>query len=469
MRRFMSFGPAAVVLLTVIAALVAAPEVVRRVEHAQAGVQVRLARQELRQDDILERINRATRAIAQSVEPGVVHLMTGGRWGGGAAGSGWVYDDAGHIVTNAHVVGGSDSVSVQLHTGRTLRAEVLGVDVFTDIAVLRADEMLGGVPLLRASGELPQQGDRVFAFGSPFNFKFSMSEGIVSGLGRDPNTGGGSAFTNFIQTDAAVNPGNSGGPLVDVRGRVIGMNVAIATGRSGNGEATADEGQSAGISFAIPLPTIESVVDQLIENGRVARGRLGIAFDPRRSRRPIIDGGEFRGLGVLVGDITQGGPAEKAGLMQNDVIESIGGQAVPSRQLLRAVVNTMRPGEELEVVAWRDGAAIRTLVVLDELDPVNAVGPATANILSREVGLVVNLGDDSVTVLRVAADSPADRAGIEAGQRILEVNGRRIDGISGFIEAVASSRIGLGRATEFVVRGPGEDDEPRSVTVRVRL
>ncbi|MGD1916156.1 MAG: S1C family serine protease [Phycisphaerales bacterium] len=257
MRRFITLGPAAVVLLTVLAALLAAPEIVRQTEATQARSQVLLARQELGQDDILLRINRATRAIAKSVEPGVVHLMTASRFRGGSAGSGWVYDDEGHILTNAHVVGGFDRLSVQLYTGRVMRAEVVGVDVFTDIAVLKAEDTTGLVPLPRATGEIPEQGDRVYAFGSPFNFKFSMSEGIVSGLGRDPNTGAsGSAFTNFIQTDAAVNPGNSGGPLIDVQGRVIGMNVAIATGRSGDGQITPTEGQSAGISFAIPLPTI---------------------------------------------------------------------------------------------------------------------------------------------------------------------------------------------------------------------
>lgn len=469
MRRFITLGPAAVVLLTALAALLAAPEIVRRTEAEQANVQVQLARQELVQDDILLRINRANRAIAKAVEPGVVHLMAASRYRSGAAGSGWVYDDEGHILTNAHVVGGSDSVSVQLYTGRLMRASVVGVDVFTDIAVLKAEDPMGMVALPRATDEMPEQGDRVFAFGSPFNFKFSMSEGIVSGLGRDPNTGAaGSAFTNFIQTDAAVNPGNSGGPLIDVQGRVIGMNVAIATGRSGDALATPNEGQSAGISFAIPLPTIESVANQIIETGSVARGRLGISFGNRGRPQDIIDVGDFVGMGVVVGQVTSGGPAERAGIRSNDIIESIGGQAVPSPQILRAVVNTMRPGKELNVRVWRDGSPLETTVVLDELDSINAIGGPTEQMLSLSVGLDITLDNEGrVYVRRTKADSPAAQAGLQPRQQIVAIDGVTIGSYTEFLDAIAESRISLGRATTFLVQ-PQDEDTAREVTVRVR-
>lgn len=469
MRRFITLGPAAVVLLTALAALLAAPEIVRRTEAEQAHVQVQLARQELVQDDILLRINRANRAIAQAVEPGVVHLMAASRSRSGAAGSGWVYDDEGHILTNAHVVGGSDSVSVQLYTGRLMRANVVGVDVFTDIAVLKAEDPMGMVALPRATDEMPQQGDRVFAFGSPFNFKFSMSEGIVSGLGRDPNTGAaGSAFTNFIQTDAAVNPGNSGGPLIDVQGRVIGMNVAIATGRSGDALATPNEGQSAGISFAIPLPTIESVADQIIETGHVARGRLGIAFGGFGRSRDIFDGDDFVSKGVVVGQVTAGGPAERAGILANDIIESIGGQAVPSPQILRAVVNTMRPGKELKVRVWRQGEPIETTVVLDELDAVNAIGGPTEELLNEYLGLGITLDNSGRVYVRgTRDDSLAANAGFEPRQRIVAIDGVAIDDYEDFLEAIGNSRIALGRATTFLVQPEGDEDT-HEVTINRR-
>lgn len=470
MRRFITLGPAAVVLLTTLAALLAAPEIMQRTEAKQAEAQVTLARQVLGQDDILERINRATRAIARSVEPGVVHLMSASRFRSGAAGSGWVYDDEGHILTNAHVVGGSDVVRVQLYTGRTMDADVVGVDVFTDIAVLKAEDPTGLVALPRATGEMPQQGDRVFAFGSPFNFKFSMSEGIVSGLGRDPNTGAaGSAFTNFIQTDAAVNPGNSGGPLIDVRGRVIGMNVAIATGRSGDSLANPSEGQSAGISFAIPLSTIESIADQLIETGEVARGRLGIAFGGGfRGQREIVDAGISRGIGVVVGQVTSGGPAERAGIQDNDVIESIGGHPVPTPDILRAVVNTMRPGKEVSVRVWRDGLPIDATVVLDELDSINAIGRPVQLMLDEVLGLDIRLDNQGlVYVQRTADDSPAQRAGLERNQQIVEIDGTTIDSYTEFLDAMAASRVSLGRRMTVLVRDPGEE-ATREISIRVR-
>lgn len=469
MRRFITLGPAAVVLLTALAALLAAPEIVRRTEAEQAIAQVQLARQELVQDDILLRINRANRAIARSVEPGVVHLMAASRYRAGAAGSGWVYDDDGHILTNAHVVGGADRVSVQLYTGRVMTADVVGVDVFTDIAVLKAEDATGMIALPRATDEMPQQGDRVFAFGSPFNFKFSMSEGIVSGLGRDPNTGAaGSAFTNFIQTDAAVNPGNSGGPLIDVRGRVIGMNVAIATGRSGDSLANPSEGQSAGISFAIPLPTIESVADQLIETGHVARGRLGIAFGGFGRSRAIVDGDDFVGMGVLVGQVTDGGPAERAGILANDIIESIGGQAVPNSQILRAVVNTMRPGKALDVRVWRRGEPIETTVVLDELDALNAIGGPTEQILDDYLGLDIMVDNGGrVYVQRTKDDSLAKRAGLQPGQQIMAVGGLTVDSYEDFLNAIGRSRVSLGRTTTFLVQ-PRGDEDTHEITIHRR-
>ncbi len=278
MRRIVSFGPAFVVLLTAGAVLVALPGMMMRVTAVRARERVELARQELDGDDILERFNRATQRVADAVEPSVVHLDIRMWRGAGASGSGWVFDDDGHIVTNAHVVGPASRVDVQFFDGRVETGQVVGVDPLTDIAVLKVPTGDYLVPVRRATGERVHRGDRVFAFGSPFNFKFSMSEGIVSGLGRTARGGIGQAgITNYIQTDAAVNPGNSGGPLVDVNGRVVGMNVAIATAENSEGGT---EGQSAGISFAIPLATIEPRVEQIIEGQTPRSGYLGVSMGP---------------------------------------------------------------------------------------------------------------------------------------------------------------------------------------------
>ncbi len=358
MRRVVAFGPAFVVLITAVVMLVAVPAVVRRIGYAQTAARIVLARQVLDDDDILERLNAASRNVADTVRPSIVHVDVGigGRRFPGAhsAGSGWVYDAQGHIVTNAHVLLGARDIGVQFADGRVVEAEVVGEpDPYTDIAVIKVPAFEGLFPVRRATNIEPHQGDRIYTFGSPFGFKFSMSEGIISGLGRSPSTANDfGGFTNFIQTDAAVNPGNSGGPLVDIKGRVIGMNVAIATGRDNQGTT---EGQSSGISFAIPLRTIESVVDQLIRDGRVARGFLGIRFE--RQDRWITGVPGYEGPGVMVTSVTAGGPAAEAGLLENDIITAVNGRSLAGSEALRSEISSTRPGETVRLSIWRSPAS----------------------------------------------------------------------------------------------------------------
>ncbi|MBL8759774.1 MAG: trypsin-like peptidase domain-containing protein [Phycisphaerae bacterium] len=497
MRRFVSYGPSVVVLLTSMTALIVVPELVRRVEDSRTHATVRLARQTLGDDDILERLNRATRAVAVNVEPGVVHLVVeggpardldqaGGAEGNdqdrdpndnqrqnprgrgwfyrGSTGSGWVFDDKGHIITNAHVVRAARNISVQFSSGRVAGATLVGADPFTDIAVLKVDIMRGLVPLQRASGERPEQGDRVFAFGSPFGFKFSMSEGIISGLGRSARPvlemGG---FTNFIQTDAAVNPGNSGGPLVDIRGRVIGMNVAIATGRESDG-ATSDTGQSAGISFAIPLDTIESVVDQIINNGKVARGFLGIQFD--RGVAEITSDGEFVGLGLRVSMVVPGGAAEKSGLRRNDIIRSVAGYETSDPEVLRAVVSARRPGEVVPAKVWRDSEEVDMRITLGERDAASLVNDAWGYI-ARQLGMAVRSNGTEATVGFVVPGSVAARAGLKAGQVITRIAERDVRDEVGTYAAFIDSGLLIGREVELRVKDSPADEADRAIKVRL--
>ncbi|MEM7623305.1 MAG: trypsin-like peptidase domain-containing protein, partial [Planctomycetota bacterium] len=279
MRPFQTAIPALFVLVACAAVYLAIGPIADRIEASRTSSGITLARQVIDQDDILSQIDRAVVAVADSVRPSVVHLDVENRSGrrrSRSNGSGWIYDGRGHIVTNAHVVRGATGVRVEFPSGRVESGEVVGIDPYTDIAVVKVSPRGGVFPLARSASGGVMQGQRAYAFGSPFGFKFSMSEGIVSGVGRVPGASASfGGFTNFIQTDAAVNPGNSGGPLVDARGELIGMNVAIATGRESEGTT---EGDSAGISFAIPLETIENVVPQLIGDGRVARGFLGLSF-----------------------------------------------------------------------------------------------------------------------------------------------------------------------------------------------
>ncbi len=458
MRRFVSFGPALVVLLTTAIMLFAAPAVVKRIGYAQTSATVTLARHALSEDDILLRINEAVRNVARSVEPSVVHIDVRRR-GSGSTGSGWIYDSAGHIVTNAHVVAGATGFRVQMSDGRLITATLVGADDYTDVALLRLNERDGIVPAVRATGEAIEQGDRVFAFGSPFGFKFSMSEGIVSGLGRSPRTAmdiGG--YTNFIQTDAAVNPGNSGGPLVDVLGRVIGMNVAIATGSNSEGTV---EGQSAGISFAIPLATIESVVDQMTTGGKVARGYLGINYNAGQVAR-VESGGEFKAVGVRVSGVSPDGPAGQAGLMVNDILVSIDGQRLLTAEVLRSIVAAGRPGRAMRVEAYRDGAPLALEVILGEFPREQLVQQ-----LLLSYGLLLVERDGGVQIGAPERWEPAYTAGFRGGQFITHVEGRAVTRIEDIQQQMAEAGFLDGRRVEVTIRNP-RDDSTQVIEIDLR-
>ncbi len=393
MRRFITLGPALVVLAAVVVVVLAAPAAVRSIELSKIAADVTLAQTRLDQNTVLAQINQATRDVADAVMPGVVHIQARSqsrrvtdddenraeeprrRTFPRASGSGWFFNDQGYIVTNAHVIEGADQLRVELHDGRVRTAEVIGADRPTDIAVLRVDVGPGVIPLRRGTGRALFVGDRVFAFGSPFGIKFSMSQGIISGLGRSeaaPVVGGISGYTNYIQTDAAINPGNSGGPLVDVHGRVVGVNAAIANGVNFQNEGSL-QGQSAGIGFAIPIETVESVVEQLIRHDIVLRGFLGISlpigleFGPelveaiKASEGVTID---YDGTGVLVTDVSSGQPADKAGLKKYDLILFVDDQPTPNSDVLRSMISVKRPGDRVTLKYFRDGEMRETVARL---------------------------------------------------------------------------------------------------------
>ena len=371
MKRFESSGPALVALLVGLLAMVFAPVIVSRVLHAQTQARVTQARQSLDADNILERINRLVADLADAVEPSVVHIQGRESEDGRSlsAGAGWIYDDKGHIVTNAHVVRGAERVSVQFYDGRETSGTLLGDDPSTDVAVIRVDDVSALTPARRATGAPLRRGERVYAFGSPFGFKFSMTEGIISGLGRDalgPMGWGG--YTNFIQTDAAVNPGNSGGPLVDVRGRVIGMNTAIVN--ADNPEARLDaRNQSAGVGFAVPLETIESVAEQIIARGEVLKGYLGVSLGELRffdeAQSPAADApAVHRGPGVFVRSVIPGSPGDRGGLRAGDVVTRFDGEAVRETAVLRARISSRRPGDAVRLTVMRSADELTLTVTL---------------------------------------------------------------------------------------------------------
>ncbi len=289
---------------------------------------------------------------------------------GQATGSGFVIDDKGLILTNAHVVEGASKVSVKLEDKTSRDAKVVGKDPSTDIALLKIDPAGLKLDPLPLGQDAPVQvGDPVLAIGNPFGLDRTLTTGVVSAKQRKIEAPNGFSIDNVLQTDAAINPGNSGGPLLDAAGRVIGINSQIATGGNGNGNV--------GIGFAVPIDTAKKVLPDLERNGRVQRAYLGIegvTIDSSFSRI-----GLKATSGVLVQSVTPGGPAQKAGVRGGDVQSVVGGQQVKlggdvivkidgrDMRSIDDVVSTVakeRPGQKVEVEILRDGKSKTITVTL---------------------------------------------------------------------------------------------------------
>lgn len=255
-------------------------------------------------------------------------------------GSGFIIDESGYIMTNAHVVDGADEILVRLSDRRELEAELVGADVKTDIAVLKVDADDLPALTLGDSDDL-QVGEWVAAIGSPFGFDHSVTAGIVSAINR---TLPRDAYVPFIQTDVAINPGNSGGPLFNLEGEVVGINSQIFT-RSGG---------FMGLSFSIPINVAMEVTDQLREDGSVNRGWLGVMIQPV-SRDLAESFGMESPEGALIADIDPEGPAARDGLLAGDVILDVDGKRVDSSDALPRLIGAIDPGEEVELIVLRNG------------------------------------------------------------------------------------------------------------------
>lgn len=303
-------------------------------------------------DDLVPASNPIS-AIAQQVSPSVARVDVQGPAGAGS-GSAVVYRADGILVTNAHVVGTSDQVRVTLPDGESMDAEVVGVDPASDLAVLRVDAENLPVPVWADADNGPQIGETAVAIGSPFGLDGSVTSGIVSALGRTlPSQQG--VLIDLIQTDAAVNPGNSGGALVDGEGRVIGVNTAIAS-RSGG---------SQGIGFAIPSTTVLNVAEQLIATGEVELGYLGIVgqtVDPDVAQLYDLSSD----AGAVIAEVAPDGPAAAAGLRAGDIIVAIDDEEVSTMAELAGRIQQRRPGDDVEVELVRDGEELTLTVTLGE-------------------------------------------------------------------------------------------------------
>jgi serine protease Do/serine protease DegQ len=268
-----------------------------------------------------------------------------------SAGSGVIFDARqGYIVTNAHVVQNASEITVTLQDGRDLKAEIVGSDQASDVAVLRVSaEGLAQMPLGDSSHL--EVGDFVVAIGNPFGLQHTVTSGIVSGLSRTGINPDG--YEDFIQTDASINPGNSGGALVNLRGELIGINTEIISSNGGN----------VGIGFAIPVNMARTVMDQLIKYGAVKRGQLGVSM---YTVTPDIAHslGLASAVGALVSQVVEGSPADKAGLRVGDVITSVNGQAVKSNSELRNAIGLLRVGDSMDIGLVRDGKPTRVTAVI---------------------------------------------------------------------------------------------------------
>jgi len=350
-----------------------------------------------------------------------------------AEGSGFIVDANGIIITNAHVVKDAKEVTVKLTDRREFRAKVLGADAKTDIAVLKIDAKNLPVLALGNTKDL-KVGEWVLAIGSPFGFENTVTAGVVSAKGR---TLPDDSYVPFIQTDVAVNPGNSGGPLLNTRGEVVGINSQIYS-RSGGYQ---------GVSFAIPIDVAVQVKDQIVATGKASHARLGVAV--QEVNQAFADSFKLdKPEGALVSNIEKGGPGDKAGLKAGDVIRKVDGQAIVSSGDLPAVIGQQAPGKKVTLEVWRQGARQELQARLgDASDKPAQVAKADAGAGQGKLGLALRplqpqekreAGVDGGLLIEDAA-GPSAQAGVQAGDVLLAINGTPAQSLEQVREVVAKA------------------------------
>jgi serine protease Do len=352
---------------------------------------------------------------------------------GKALGSGVVVDAAGYILTNNHVVDKADRLQVKFPgDANQYDAKVVGTDPATDLAVIRVEGKQNLTPVKIGNSDAVQVGDWAMAIGSPFGFDATVTAGIISAKERTMNDDNSMQFQHFLQTDAAINPGNSGGPLLNMRGEVIGINTAIASHTGGY----------QGIGFALPINTAAAVYNEIIKNGKVTRGSIGVTFIPSdepRAQAALKASGTNDGVFII--EATPGGPAEKAGLQKGDIIVGVNGKTIHVGDDLLNVVTTTPVGNTLNITVLRDGKRDNYKIVVGNMAQIfpDQFGGGEQNEQAKPEGASVSFGmtivpltdrqrenmdlkeKGGVRVAEVEPNSFADDLHLAAGDVILSI------------------------------------------------
>lgn len=417
----------------------------------------------------MEETSRAFSEIVRAVSPAVVNISStkvikkqptpfdeffdflypfpdgrGKRWKEQSLGSGVIVSPDGYIVTNNHVVEQADEIKVILIDKKSFKAKVVGSDPKTDIAIIKIDAK--GLPVLPwGDSERLQVGEFVLAIGNPFGLSHTVTMGIISAVGRADV--GITDYENFIQTDAAINPGNSGGPLVNIKGELIGINTAIFSKTGGY----------QGIGFTVPSNMVRIVMDQLIKQGKVTRGWLGITIQeltPEIAQKFGLKQSE----GALVSDVAKGSPAHRAGMARGDIILEFNGKKVRDVATLRNMVAQSKVGSQVEIKVLRRDREITLKANIMELPTeMGDVVPSSSNsmdmsdsalsgitVMDINAAIAKQLGIDrdekGVVIVKVEHGSSAEDAGLRKGDVVQEIDRQRINGLNDFNKATSKMR-----------------------------
>ncbi|OLP61869.1 serine peptidase [Xaviernesmea oryzae] len=357
-----------------------------------------------------------------------------------AQGSGFFISEDGYIVTNNHVVNDGAAFTVVMTDGTELDAKLVGKDSRTDLALLKVTDPKRKFTYVSfADDSKVRVGDWVVAVGNPFGLGGTVTAGIVSARGRDIGSG---PYDDFIQVDAAVNRGNSGGPTFNLQGEVVGINTAIFS----------PSGGSVGIAFAIPASTAKSVIADLMKDGSVQRGWLGVQIQP--VTKDIAESlGLSEASGALVIEPQAGSPGEKAGIRKGDVVTAVNGEPVKGPRELARKIGGMQPGTTADVTLWRDGKSVDVKLNVGTLPAENKEASATPSDRNEErkptsekaladLGITVTPSDDGagVTISSVDPDSDAGDKGLKEGEKIVSVNNREIKSADDVLKALEAAR-----------------------------